>query len=127
MDDAKLNGRTVWERRGEDPYEDLNALSDAVAKSAHIRVHEGRLVLFEAGARRILNREILAELIRSRIVTEHWVNRGTEAEPRWEIEYRPVEPDERTIRSLLAAPSTERAIVPALQKGSSLLARAPKV
>jgi len=63
MDDAKLNGRTVWEQRGEDPYEDLIAPSDAVAKSAHIRKHDGRLVLFDAGARRILNREILAEHI----------------------------------------------------------------
>ena len=49
------------------------------------------------------------------------------AEPNWEIRYRPVEPDEKTLRGLLAEPSNERAIMPALQKGSSLLARVARV
>ena len=39
----------------------------------------------------------------------------------------PAEPDEKTIRALLAEPSTERAIMPALQKGASLLARVARV
>src|SRR5262245_50215609 len=127
MNPDKLNGRTVWERRDEDPYEDLIALAKAVTKSGHIRKHDGRLVLLEAGAVRIMNREILAEHIRTHIVTEHWVNCGTETEPNVQIQYRPVEPDEKTIRALLAEPSTERTFMPALQKGASLLARVARV
>src|SRR5262249_42690352 len=107
-------------------YEHQIALAVAVTKAARIREHGGRPILIESPPR-VLTRDILAELIRSRIVTEHLVNRGTEAEPRLEIQYVPVEPTEMDLRALLAAPGTDRTLRPHLEKGGSLLARVPRV
>jgi len=47
-------------------------------------------------------------------------------EPNWTCEYSPIEITEKTLRALLAAPTNERTIMPKIQKGSSLLARATK-
>jgi hypothetical protein len=46
----------------------------------------------------------LRELIQTTLVTKHVRNVGTAAAPIWEREYRPVEPDEQVIRTMITAP-----------------------
>jgi hypothetical protein len=118
----QLNGRAVW-HRSDDPYQDLSNLADAITQSTQIFNHNGALVwLKEDGKLVPIARDALHQIAAKHVVTQHLVNTNEN----WSCIYSPVQLTETIIRALLTPPQTDRAIIPTVPKGSSLLARAQK-
>jgi hypothetical protein len=81
-------------------------LAEAIAKSANLFNQGGRLVWLHEGELRP-REDVLGELIRRHVVTKHPVHRGAKG---WGVEYRPFEPDEKTIRALLTEMPSVRSL-----------------
>jgi hypothetical protein len=94
----ELGDRVVYNPRGRNAENDLAA---CILQAAHVFMMDSRLVWVRGGPLVQVNRDAVAELCRRFIVTAHPVNRGTEAEPDWAVDYRPFAPDELTIRNLI--------------------------
>jgi hypothetical protein len=110
----KLNGRKVYIPRGRDKQEDLNILADCIAASdADLFNDNDCLIWIAAGGRVPVTPEILRGICTKYVVTKH----ARETPDGWKVEYRPVEPDEMVLRTLLMAKSRE---------AGSLLLRVPK-
>ena len=82
-------------------------LAEAIAKSANLFNQGGRLVWLHEGELRPVRGNVLGDLIRMHVVTKHPVHRGAEG---WGVEYRPFEPDEKTIRALLTEMPSVRSL-----------------
>jgi hypothetical protein len=106
---TELNGRQIVDTPGgDDPYAHLIAVADAIAALPDVFDHEGSLVqLLSDGALGVLNRERLVEIGQNRLATRRLVNRGSEAAPKWTVNYEPVHIDEITVRGLLLKPGHE--------------------
>jgi hypothetical protein len=104
----ELGDRVVYAPRGRNAEDDLAACILAAAKIFQM---DGQLVWITDGKRVPVFRGTVVELCRRFIVTAHPVNRGTEAEPNWVVEYRAFEPTELTIRNLIRESLPKRAPV----------------
>jgi hypothetical protein len=100
--------RVVYAPRGRNAEDDLAA---CILRAAQIFMMDGQLVWIAGGKRVPVVRNVVVELCRRFVVTEHPVNRGTEAEPNWIVERRPVAPGELTIRNLIRESLPRRAPV----------------
>jgi len=79
-------------------------LSEALADSpVHLFDVDGRAMLLAKGALHPVNAEILRELIQANLVTEGLRNVGTVEAPIYELEYRPIEPAENVVRTMLTS------------------------
>jgi hypothetical protein len=94
----ELGDRIVYSPRGRQAEDDL---AECMVRAAHIFWMGGQLVWITDGRRVPVVRDVVIELCRRFVVTAHPINRGTEAEPNWVIEYRPVVPTELTVRNLI--------------------------
>jgi hypothetical protein len=122
MVDTELNGRAVCTLRGEDPREDLNALADAIVEAAGIYIHNDALVWLTEGKLVRINAEVLCEIIRKHVVTEHLVNHG--GEQGWALAYYPFEPPTaKALATLLRAEKKEEGSLRARASGLITCAR----
>src|SRR4051812_10697352 len=98
------NGCVVFLPRGRNPREDLSMLADCIAGSnADIFDDQGCLIWIDGGKRVPVTPEVLREICRQHVVTKH----PQESEDGWDIEYRPYELDEITLRTLITARTWE--------------------
>jgi hypothetical protein len=104
----ELGDRVVYAPRGRNAEDDL---ADCILRAAKIFWMDGQLVWITDGRRVPVVRDVVVELCRRFVVTEHPVNHGTEAEPNWVVERRPVVPNELTIRNLIRESLPRRAPV----------------
>ena len=74
------NGRIVYSPRGRNAEDDLAA---CILRAAKIFMMDGQLVWVKGGPLVPVVRDVVIELCGRFVVTEHPVNRGTEAEPDW--------------------------------------------
>jgi hypothetical protein len=99
MDD-KLGDRKEYRPRGRDPREDLCTLADTIAGSeAGLFNEDGALIWIVAGERVMVTLAALRKICARYLVTRHQRKTANG----WEVEYRPYEPDEMTLRTLLGA------------------------
>ena len=104
----ELGDRVIYNPRGRNAEDDLAA---CIMQAAPIFMMDGRLVWVRGGPLTLINRDAVIELCGRFIVTEHPVNRGTEAEPDWVVEYRQFVPDELMVRNLIRESLPRRAPV----------------
>jgi hypothetical protein len=99
------DGRQVYIPRNRDSVEDLCCLADCIAGSkADLFNDGGRIILLGAAERVEVNgTDLLSKIIMKVVVTKHPVNRAD----KWEVEYRPYQPDDKTLRALLTAKTLE--------------------
>jgi hypothetical protein len=102
----ELNGRIVYSPRGRNAEDDLAA---CILQAARIFWMNGQLTWITDGKRVPVVRNAVIEICRRFIVTEHPVNRGTEAEPNWVVERRPFVPNELMVRNLIRESLPRRA------------------
>ena len=108
MANDALDGRVVYSPRGRNAEDDLAA---CILRAAKIFMMDGQLVWVKGGPLVPVVRDVVIELCGRFVVTEHPVNRGTEAEPDWAVEYRAFAPTELTIRNLIRESLPKRAPV----------------
>jgi hypothetical protein len=106
MTDDVLGDRVVYNPRGRNAEDDLAA---CILQAAQVFMMDGQVIWITDGKRVPINRDAVTALCRRFIVTAHPVNRGTEAEPDWAVDYRPFAPDELTIRNLIRESLPKRA------------------
>jgi len=114
MDDA-LNGRRIYARRGptagfQDADAEINHLADVVATALErkVIVQNGHLFWLDKGQRIGVSMDILDKLISANVVTQKLVNKGTEAEPNWVLEFAPLKLPGPVLRTLFTADSLKR-------------------
>src|SRR5262249_16555271 len=75
-----------------DPYVNAftNTLADALAEVAPLYNVNGALCRLTNGKLTRINPQLLSELIAQHIAVHELVNRGTDADPNWTIEYTPL-------------------------------------
>ena len=100
----ELNGRVVYAPRGRNAEDDLAA---CILQAAHIFMMDGQLVWITDGRRVPVVRDVVVELCRRFVVTEHPVER----DGKWIVERRPVVPDELMVRNLIRESLPRRARV----------------
>src|SRR5215470_10362527 len=114
MDDG-LNGRKIYARRGptagfQDADAEINHLADTVAAALErkVVVQDGHLIWIDKGQRIGVSMDILDKLISANVVTQKLVNKGTEAEPNWVLEFAPLKLPGHVLRALFTADSLKR-------------------
>jgi hypothetical protein len=99
MDD-KLGDRKLYLPRGRDSREDLCCLADTIAGSEAGLFNEDEAPIWiVAGERVMVTPAALRKICTRYLVTRH----QRKTADGWEVEYRPYEPDEMTLRALLRA------------------------
>ena len=99
MDD-KLGDRKLYLPRGRDPREDLCCLADTIAGSEAGLFNENETPIWiAAGERVMVGLAALRKICTRYLVTRH----QRKTADGWEVEYRPHEPDEMTLRALIGA------------------------
>jgi len=99
MDD-KLGDRKLYLPRGRDPREDLCCLADTIAGSEAGLFNEDETPIWiVAGERVTVTLAALRKICTRYLVTRH----QRKTADGWEVEYRPYEPDEMTLRALIGA------------------------
>jgi hypothetical protein len=111
MDDE----RKIYARRGptagfQDPDAEISHLADTVAAALErkVVVQDGQLIWIDKGQRIGVSMDILDKLISANVVTQRLVNRGTEAEPNWILEFAPLRLPGPMLRALFTADSLKR-------------------
>ena len=100
----ELNGRVVYAPRGRNAEDDLAA---CILQAAHIFRMDGQLVWITDGRRVPVVRDVVVELCRRFVVTEHPVER----DGKWIVERRPFVPTELMVRNLIRESLPKRAPV----------------
>jgi hypothetical protein len=108
MRNNELGGRAVYNPRGRNAEDDLAA---CILQAATVFTMDGQVVWIADGKKTPVFRDAVIELCRRFIVTAHPVNRGTETEPNWVVEYRPFVPPELMVRNLVRESLPRRAPV----------------
>jgi hypothetical protein len=103
-----------------DPYIDAttNVIADALAEYVDLFDQNGTLLWFANGAPAPVRvtPPVLAEIVPKHLAIKKLVNRGTEADPNWAVEYVP----------LVLSPQNLRAFFTAEKRMGSLITRVPK-
>jgi hypothetical protein len=97
----ELGDRVVYAPRGRNAEDDL---ADCILRAAKIFQMEGQLAWIIDGKRVPVFRDVVVELRRRFVVTEHPVR-----DSKWVVELRPVVPTELTIRNLIRESLPRRA------------------
>jgi hypothetical protein len=97
--------------------EDLNLLADCIAGSNADLFGQGDCIFWIAAGKRVpVNPNVLWEISTKYVVTKH----PRETTNGWDVEFRPHEPDEMTLRALLTAKTPEEGgLIWRLPKGPS--------
>ena len=88
---------------GVDPYEQENALADAIADVAPLYVQNEVLVYLDGNKLRPVDRDVLIEIIAKYIKLPKLTNRGSESEPDWVCEHVAYEASPEMLEALLSA------------------------
>ncbi len=98
--DQTIAGRKVYLPLGRDPVEDACILADCIACSSADLFDQDTCVIWIAAGRCVpVDPEVLREISKLFVVTKH----PRETADGWNVEYRPHEPDEKTLHTLLTA------------------------
>jgi hypothetical protein len=125
VDDTALHGRVLFVPQ-DDERENANALADAVAgSSVKLGKRGGRLVLVHEGQLFGVTLNTMRKLVENFVVVRQLINRGSAAEPYWDLVYTPYNPTDKEVRALLS--DLEHSLTPQRMRGSSLLVRISKV
>src|SRR5258707_192533 len=94
------DGFTLYSPHGRSQTEDLNLLAECVANSkADLFTQDGSPIWIDGGNCTGVGTKVLAEIIAKHVVTARPVQQGSS----WKVEFRPLRPDEMTLRALLKA------------------------
>jgi hypothetical protein len=104
MANDELGDRVVYAPRGRQAEDDL---AGCILRAAHIFFMDGQLVWITDGRRVPVFRDVVIELCRRFIVTEHPVER----DGKWTVERRPFTPTELTVRNLIRESLPKRVTV----------------
>ena len=100
----ELGNRVVYAPRGRNAEDDLAA---CILRAAKIFMMDGQLAWIADGKRVPVVRDVVIELCRQFVVTEHPVER----DGKWIVERRPFVPDELKVRNLIRESLPKRAPV----------------
>ena len=97
-----------------DIYATTNSLADALAENVDLFNQNGNPILLTQGQLVPVTINVLHEIIPRHIATKELINRGTQNEPTWVVEYIPYVPDPRTVRDLFSNERREGGLLPRL-------------
>jgi len=109
-----------------DVYATSNCLADAVAEYTDIFNQNGNPVWLRQGQLVPVTINILHEIIPQHIALKELVNRGTETNPSWVVEYVPYVPDPRTVRDLFSNERREGGLLPRLTNVTTFQTNQPR-
>jgi hypothetical protein len=109
-----------------DIYATTNSLADALAENVDLFNLDGSPILVRGGQIIPVTLNTLHEIIPQFIATKELVNRGTETNPNWIVDYVPYAPDPRTLRDLFANERREGGLLPRLTKVTSSQVSEPR-
>jgi hypothetical protein len=114
----ELGDRVVYSPRGRNAEDDLAA---CILQATHIFMMDGQLVWITDGKRVPVFRDVMIELCRRFVVTEHPVER----DGKWVVELRPFVPDELMVRNLIRESLPKRVTVVRPEAAPALAPEAP--
>src|SRR5262249_44455724 len=109
-----------------DIYATANTLSAALAENCDLINLNGNPVWVNQGRLVPLTLNLVHELVPRFVATRELVNRGTEQNPNWVLEYIPFQPDPRTIRDLFSNERREGSLLARLTRVTTPQANEPR-